>query len=154
MKYTGTLIALLGATCLGAMATAVPAQAASKPCCYNNGDYFQSSPSTCRNYGGRVVQQEYCQAGYYGDDRGGYYDRGYDRGDGDTSFSIQFGNVVFAYSDGYYDRSRRWHSWRNDRERNWYRQHRRSSYYETTRDRDRHRGRRDWRDGRRNDWRD
>jgi len=147
MKYTGTVISLVGATFLGALATAVPAQA--KPCCYNNGDYFESSPSTCRNYGGRVVQQEYCVGGYYGNDR--YYDRGYD---GDASFAIRFGNVVFAYSDGYYDRNRRWYRWRNDRERNWYRQHRRTSYYHMTRDRDRDRGRRDWRDGRRSNWRD
>lgn len=153
MKYTGTMIALFGATCLGAMATAAPAQADTKPCCYTaSGEYANSSPSTCRKYGGRVVQQEYCQAGYYGNDRG--YDRGYyDRDDGNASFAIQFGNVVFAYSDGYYDRDRRWHGWRNDRERNWYRQNRRTSYYDTTRDRDRDRGRRDWRDGRRNNWR-
>jgi hypothetical protein len=145
MKYTGTVISLVGATFLGALATAVPAQA--KPCCYNNGDYFESSPSTCRKYGGRVVQQEYCVGGYYYG-RPGYNDRD------DTFFSIQLGNIVFAYSDGYYDRNRRWHRWRNERERNWYRQHRRTSYYNTTRDRDRDRGRREWREGRRNNWRD
>jgi hypothetical protein len=39
---------------------------ASKPCCYNDGDYFYSSPSTCRKYGGRVVQYDYCERQYYG----------------------------------------------------------------------------------------
>lgn len=40
-------------------------RAASKPCCYNDGDYFYSSPSTCRKYGGRVVHYDYCQRQYY-----------------------------------------------------------------------------------------
>lgn len=156
MKTTGTLLSLLGASCLVAFAaTTAPAQAASKPCCYNNGDYYEASPRTCRNYGGRVVQQEYCRGDYY-DDRGRYGDDRGDygrRGGGDASFSIQFGNVVFGYSDGYYDRDRRWHGWRSDAERNWYRQHRRSSYHHMNRDRDRDRNRRDWREGRRGDWR-
>jgi len=150
MKLTATALSLIGATCLGALATAAPAQADSKPCCYNNGDYFESSPSTCRKYGGRVVPYEYCARGSYG--QPGYYDRGYR--DDDTYFSIQLGNIVFAYSDGYYDRDRRWHRWSSDRQRSWYRQHRRASYYEYPRSRERHKGRRDWRDGRRNDWRD
>lgn len=37
----------------------------SKPCCYNNGEYFQSTPSTCRKYGGQVAPFEYCQRSYY-----------------------------------------------------------------------------------------
>jgi len=151
MKTTGTLLSLLGASCLVAFAaTTAPAQAAAKPCCYNNGDYYNASPKTCRNYGGRVVEQEYCRGDYY-DDRRGSYGPGH-RG-GDSSFTIQFGNVVFAYSDGYYDRDRRWHGWRSDDERNWYRQNRRNSYHHMNRDRDRDRNRRDWREGRRNDWR-
>jgi hypothetical protein len=153
MNITRNLLSLAGASCLAVFATAAPAEAREKPCCYNNGAYFESSPSTCRKYGGRTVPQDYCRGGYYGD-RGDYrgdYGPAYDNDN--TTFSIQLGNIVFAYSDGYYDRSRRWHRWRNDRERNWYRQHRRTSYHETTRDRDRDRNRRDWRDGRRNDWR-
>ena len=43
---------------------------ATKPCCYNNGDYFNSTPSTCRKYGGRVVDYEYCERGYRGSDNG------------------------------------------------------------------------------------
>lgn len=45
-------------------------RAAAKPCCYNNGDYFNSTPSTCHKYGGRVVPYEYCQRGYRGSDDG------------------------------------------------------------------------------------
>lgn len=37
-----------------------------KPCCYNpyNGGYARSTPSTCRKYGGYIVQDGYC--GGYG----------------------------------------------------------------------------------------
>jgi hypothetical protein len=149
MKFYAQLIPLLGATCLVAFAGTTPAEARPKPCCYNNGDYFESSPSTCRRYGGVTVEQEYC--GRY-DDR--YYDRGYRRSSGpDVGISIRLGDVVIAYSDGYYDRHRRWHRWRDARERRWYRQYRSGSYYDYDRERDRDRRRRDWRDGRRDDWR-
>jgi len=47
-------------------------QVAAKPCCYNNGEAFYSSPSTCRRYGGRVVRYEYCQRAFYGDYNDGY----------------------------------------------------------------------------------
>lgn len=70
-----------------------------------------------------------------------------------VDFSIQLGNVVIAYEDGYYDRDRRWHKWRNSAERNWYRQNRRDAYFAMRRDRDRDRYRRDWWEGRRSDWR-
>ena len=138
-----------------------PAMADSKPCCsYWSGEYVQSSPSTCRKYGGRVVSQDYCY-GYYNDgynngyNNGHGYDNGYgyDRRRSGVSFSINLGDVVIGYSDGYYDRSRRWHRWRNDDERNWYRQNRRAAYFDMIRDRDNDRHRRDWRDGRRQDWR-
>ena len=73
---------------------------------------------------------------------------------GNSNFSISLGNVVFGYSDGYYDNNRRWHTWRNDNERNWYRQNHGQTYYQLSRDRDRDRYRRDWWEGRRNDWRE
>ena len=38
-----------------------------------------------------------------------------------TGFSFRIGDVAVAYDDGYYDRSRRWHAWRHQREREWYR---------------------------------
>ncbi len=169
MNIAAKLISLAGASCIVAFASAPPALADSKPCCYNNGQYFSSSPSTCRRYGGQVVEYEYCQrygagynsgynSGYNGGYDGGYRNDNYDRGDyygsrrPGVSFSIDLGGVVFGYSDGYYDRSRRWHRWRSDRERAWFQQNRRSAYYDMHHDRDRDRDRRDWREGRRHDW--
>jgi len=38
-----------------------------------------------------------------------------------SSFSFRVGDVAIGYSDGYYDRSHRWHNWRNAREHRWYR---------------------------------
>lgn len=75
------------------------------------------------------------------------------RGGGGPDFAIVLGNVVFAYSDGYYDRDRRWHPWRSDAEREWYRRNNSRSYYDIRRDRDNDRRRRDWRERRRDDWR-
>ena len=37
------------------------------------------------------------------------------------SFSFDTGAVAFAYSDGYWDNNRQWHSWRNAREARQYR---------------------------------
>jgi hypothetical protein len=162
MNITTKLLTLAGASAAIAFAAPVtPAFAGSKPCCYNNGQYFQSSPSTCHRYGGQTVEQEYC-TGYGPGYNNGYYNNGYNNGyynDGyygsrrpGVTFSIDLGSIVFAYSDGYYDRSRRWHRWRNDRERAWFQQHRRHSYHHIRRDNDRDRNRRDWREGRRRDW--
>ncbi|MEQ1754376.1 MAG: hypothetical protein ABL973_09615 [Micropepsaceae bacterium] len=68
-----------------------------------------------------------------------------------VSFSVTLGNVQFAYTDGYYDNNRRWHSWRNDNERSWYYRNHRRSYYNMRRDNDRDCNRRNWRNGRGND---
>jgi len=38
-----------------------------------------------------------------------------------SSFSFRVGDVAIGYSDGYYDRSHRWHNWRSAREHRWYR---------------------------------
>jgi hypothetical protein len=162
MKLTGTLISLLGASCLVAFASAAPAAARTKPCCYASGEYFNSTPSTCQRYGGRVVEQDYCQGNYqgnYGNYQGDYgndYRYGNDYGPSrrnGVSFSFVLGNVAFGYSDGYYDRNRRWHGWRNNTERNWYQRNHRDSYHHMRRDHDRDHNRRDWRNGRRHDWR-
>lgn len=75
-------------------------------------------------------------------------------GNGNVDFSISLGSVVFAYSDGYYDESRRWHKWRNTNERRWYQQNRRQTYHNMRRNQDRQRSRIDWREGRQQDWRD
>jgi hypothetical protein len=53
------------------------------------------------------------------------------------SFSFRIGDVRVAYSDGYYDHRNRWHSWRNARERNWYRVNYARNYRAYRRDADR-----------------
>jgi hypothetical protein len=75
------------------------------------------------------------------------------RATGGASFSITLGNVVFGYSDGYYDQNRRWHTWRNSQERNWYQSNHRGSFYNLRHDRDNDSNRRNWRNGRSQDWR-
>lgn len=143
MKTTGTLLSLVGASCLAAFVAATPSLADTKPCCRSaNGTFENASSSTCRKYGGRIVAQRYCGGFGYGSQR-----------PSGTSFSIILGDVVIAYSDGYYDRNRRWHGWRNNNERNWYQQNHRDSYHGIRHDRDNDRKRRDWRDGKRKDWR-
>lgn len=52
------------------------------------------------------------------------------------SFSFDTGNIFMGYRDGYYDRDRRWHRWRNAREAREFRM----------RYRDRYRDRYGWRD--------
>jgi hypothetical protein len=147
MNLTAKLISLLGASCIVAFASAAPASADTKPCCFNDGQYFNSTPTTCNRYGGRVVPQEYCDRNYNG------YNGRYDKPDASALFEILLGIAVLGYEDGYYDRDRRWHRWRNDNERDWFRQRHRDKYFDVRRDRDRDRNRRDWRNGRRKDWR-
>ncbi len=50
--------------------------------------------------------------------------------------SFRIGDVAIGYSDGYYDRNRHWHAWRNTRERNWYRANYRESFRNMRHDRD------------------
>jgi len=59
------------------------------------------------------------------------------------SFSFDTGAVRFAYSDGYYDHDRRWHSWRNAREAREFRARFSDRYDNRRRDRLPNRG---WRD--------
>ena len=53
-----------------------------------------------------------------------------------SSFSFRVGDVAIGYQDGYYDRGRQWHSWRDGRERNWYRARYNHSYRSMRHDRD------------------
>jgi hypothetical protein len=46
-------------------------------------------------------------------------DRGRDHGN--TSVSFSFGDVAYGYQDGYWDNGHAWHNWRNDRDRQYYR---------------------------------
>lgn len=147
MTLTGKMISLIGASCLVAFAGAAPASADTKPCCFNDGQFFNSTPSTCNRYGGRVVRQEYCDRNYNG------YNERYNQPDPGEFFARLLATVVLGYDDGYYDRDRRWHPWRNENEQNWYRQRHPDAYFDLRHDRDRDRNRRDWRNGRRQDWR-
>ena len=54
-----------------------------------------------------------------------------------SGFSFRLGDIGFAYDDGYYDRAHRWHAWRHERERNWYRANYRNHYRGYRHDRDR-----------------
>jgi len=56
------------------------------------------------------------------------------------SFSFDTGAVAFAYSDGYWDRDRRWHSWRNAREAREYRASYGDRYRHRKHTRERNRG--------------
>jgi hypothetical protein len=53
-----------------------------------------------------------------------------------SGFSFRIGDVGMAYDDGYYDRGHRWHRWRHQREREWYRANYRQSYRGMRHDRD------------------
>jgi hypothetical protein len=46
-----------------------------------------------------------------------------------ASFAINFGDVAFGYSDGWYDHHHRWHRWHDWREARYYRDHYRHHYY-------------------------
>ena len=54
-----------------------------------------------------------------------------------TGFSFRLGDIGIAYDDGYYDRSNRFHAWRHQRERDWYRSNYKQHYRSYRHDRDR-----------------
>ena len=56
------------------------------------------------------------------------------------SFSFDTGAVAFAYSDGYWDQNRRWHSWRNAREHREYRARHQGNYKAARHTRERNKG--------------
>jgi hypothetical protein len=53
-----------------------------------------------------------------------------------AGFSFRIGDIGVAYDDGYYDRSHRWHGWRHQRERDWYRANYSHAYRGYRHDRD------------------
>lgn len=53
------------------------------------------------------------------------------------------GGFAFGYTDGYWDRDRKWHEWRNREEAEHFRAENREHYYERKHDREREGG---WRD--------
>jgi hypothetical protein len=54
-----------------------------------------------------------------------------------TGVVFDFGNIAFAYTDGYYDHHHRWHRWRHG-EWDRYRRHHRGHYYNWRHDDHRH----------------
>ena len=50
--------------------------------------------------------------------------------------SIDAGDVMFAYRDGYWDRRHRWHAWADADDWRWYQLHHREHYYDWAHDRD------------------
>jgi hypothetical protein len=79
----------------------------------------------------------------YGDGRA--HDNGYDRGGyrndrGGSMIAIDFGNIAFAYDDGYWDNSRHWHAWRDGNEVRAYRNHRGNHFHRGHHDHQRNNG--------------
>ena len=64
-----------------------------------------------------------------------------------VGIAFDFGNIAFAYSDGYWDRDHHWHAWRNREEAREYRERYHEHYF------DRRHDARDYRDNDRNDYR-
>ncbi|MGV8996180.1 MAG: hypothetical protein ACOH12_04460 [Parvibaculaceae bacterium] len=59
---------------------------------------------------------------------------------GNVGISLNLGNVAFAYQDGYWDHSHRWHQWRSKHEAREYRQKRGHHYHNWNHDRDKDHG--------------
>ncbi|MDO8287775.1 MAG: hypothetical protein Q7T44_01005 [Parvibaculum sp.] len=57
-----------------------------------------------------------------------------------AAISLNFGNVAFAYSDGYWDNNRRWHRWSNANEQRRYQKQYHKRYNNHRHDRDDDRG--------------
>lgn len=55
---------------------------------------------------------------------------------GSAAISLNFGNVAFAYSDGYWDNNHRWHRWSNVNEQRRYQKHHHRSYNNHRHDQD------------------
>jgi len=65
-----------------------------------------------------------------------------------ADFRITLGNAAFGYSDGYWDRDRHWHKWRNREEARYFRDHFHDHYYAVRHDRDRRDHDQGWRNDR------
>lgn len=61
-------------------------------------------------------------------------------GQGSVGIYLNGDSVAFGYRDGYWDRNRSWHSWRNRDEAAWYRSRHRDRYYDYDHTRYRDRG--------------
>ena len=65
-----------------------------------------------------------------------------------VDFSVTLGNSAFGYSDGYWDRDRRFHRWRNRDEAEYFRNTYGQHYYAYRHDRDRRDRDKGWRNER------
>lgn len=50
--------------------------------------------------------------------------------------SVDFGNIGYGYSDGYWDNEHQWHQWSSNADRDNYSHHHGSRYYDWNHDRD------------------
>jgi hypothetical protein len=48
----------------------------------------------------------------------------------DVSISVNPGIIALGYRDGYWDRDRHWHEWRNHEDAEWYRNHSAEHFYD------------------------
>ena len=65
-----------------------------------------------------------------------------------VDFSVSLGNAAFGYSDGYWDRDHRWHTWRNKNEAQYFRTHNGEHYTGARHDKDRKDRDKGWRNER------
>ncbi len=65
----------------------------------------------------------------------GYSNRS-DRGRGNPTISIGFGDIAFGYRDGYWDNGHHWHHWRHNRDYRTYRDQDGSNYHDWKHNRD------------------
>jgi hypothetical protein len=70
-------------------------------------------------------------------DREGRQDGRYGRDHRENAaVSVDFGNVAFAYQDGYWDNGHAWHQWSDEHHRQSYRDYRGNRYNDWNHDRD------------------
>lgn len=113
---------------------------------YNQNNYDYSGYSHSRYSDHNSLRNAYNRGYRDGFDRAmrNYQGRraGYDNGVGigaqigEVGVSFNLGDVAFGYQDGYWDRGRHWHNWRNDDEMRSYRNSSGNKYYDWKHDRD------------------
>ena len=64
----------------------------------------------------------------------------------DVAVGVSPGGIAFGYQDGYWDRQRNWHAWRNHDEHERWRTANREHYYDRRHDHDRHDHNKGWRE--------
>ncbi len=113
---------------------------------YQNNNRYDYSGYSQRSYDDHNNTRNAYERGYrdgfiraqreYGARGAGYDGVEYGPGAGTIGLSFDIGNIAFAYQDGYWDRGRHWHTWRNDDELRYYRNASGNQYYDWKHDRD------------------